>query len=233
MEACHLYLDSAELGALRDVLPHPLVYGVTTNPTLLKKAGVTSRDLGALVSDVFAAGVRAVHLQAVGQTQDELVASGLEHAQLAASGPGEPGQVFVKLPATREGFAAAAKLTAEGVRVTVTAVYRPEQVLFAASTGALYAAPYLGRLQDGGHDGLAVIGRMQALLDRYAVTTTRLPRRQRAVARGGCAASGARCRQYDATTRAFRRALELPRNRRGGGDVLARRPGFVTVGVVA
>ena len=174
MDACHLYLDSADLGALKNVLPHPLVYGVTTNPTLFKKAGLMRRDLAAFVSDILAAGVRAVHLQAVGHTRDELIASGLEHAQLAASGSGEPGRIVVKLPATREGFAAAAKLTAEGVRVTVTAVYRPEQVLLAASAGASYAAPYLGRLQDGGHDGLAVVGQMQALLERYAVTPTRL-----------------------------------------------------------
>ncbi len=169
MDAFHLYLDSAELGALHQVLPHPLVYGVTTNPTLLKRAGLVWRDLAQLVDDIFASGVRAVHLQVVGHTPGEMVTSGLELAQL-----GEPGRVFIKIPATQGGLSAAAKLTAEGHSVTTTAVYRPEQVLFSALAGASYAAPYMGRLQDSGQDGLEVVKQMQTLLNRYHPTPTRL-----------------------------------------------------------
>jgi len=169
MDAFHLYLDSAEVGALQQVLPHPLVYGVTTNPTLLKRAGLAWHNLAHLVDDIFASGVRAVHLQVVGHTADKMVASGRELAQL-----GEPGRVFIKIPATRDGLSAVAKLTAEGYSVTTTAVYCPEQVLFSALAGATYAAPYLGRLQDSGQDGLDVIKRMQALLNLYHPTPTRL-----------------------------------------------------------
>lgn len=169
MNAFHLYLDSAEVGALQQVLPHPLVYGVTTNPTLLKRAGLARHDLAHLVDEIFASGVQAVHLQVVGHTVDEMVASGRELAQL-----GEPGRVFIKIPATRDGLSASGKLTAEGYSVTTTAVYCPEQVLFSALAGATYAAPYLGRLQDSGQDGLDVIKRMQALLNLYHPTPTRL-----------------------------------------------------------
>jgi transaldolase len=66
-----------------------------------------------------------------------------------------------KIPATREGFRAGAKLSSEGVSVTYTAVYAPEQALFAAQLGAAYAAPYLGRLQDLGVDYLPVLREMQ------------------------------------------------------------------------
>ena len=168
-DAFHLYLDSADLGALRQILPHPLVYGVTTNPTLLKRAGLAWGELPRLVDEIYALGVQAVHVQVVGQTTGEMVASGLELAQL-----GEPGRIFIKIPATRDGLSAAAKLTVQGLGVTTTAVYRPEQVMFSALAGATYAAPYLGRLQDGGQDGLAVIGRMQALLNLYHPAPTRL-----------------------------------------------------------
>ena len=169
MDALHLYLDSADMSALQQILPHPLVYGVTTNPTLLKRAGLAWDELPRLVAEIFSLGVRRVHVQVLGHSADEMVASGLELAGL-----GEPGRIFVKIPATREGLSAAAKLTAQGLGVTTTAVYRPEQVMFSALAGATYAAPYLGRLQDSGQDGLEVIGQMQALLERYHPTPTRL-----------------------------------------------------------
>ena len=169
MDALHLYLDSADLGALGALLPNPLIYGVTTNPTLLKRAGVTWEALPRLVDRVFGFGVQALHLQAVGETADELSRSGLELSKL-----GDAKRIFIKLPATREGFEAAARLTGVGLQVTMTAVYRPEQALFAAQVGARYAAPYLGRLQDAGYDGLAVITQMQGLLKLYAPHSTRL-----------------------------------------------------------
>ena len=69
------------------------------------------------------------------------------------------------------GLRAGAELSAEGIPVTYTAVYAPEQAHFAGQLGAAYAAPYLGRLEDSGVDGLALIGQMQSLL---AGTSTRL-----------------------------------------------------------
>lgn len=76
-------------------------------------------------------------------------------------------RIVVKIPATQAGFAAAAALAAEAADVTMTAVYEPEQVLWSAMAGARYAAPYLGRLDDAGRDGLAVIATMQDVAARY------------------------------------------------------------------
>jgi len=78
MDAFHLYLDSADLTALKQLLPNPLVYGVTTNPTLLKRAGVAWQALPRLADELFGLGVRALHLQVGGETSSEMVASGLE-----------------------------------------------------------------------------------------------------------------------------------------------------------
>ena len=169
MNALHLYLDSADLGVLEQILPNSLVYGVTTNPTLLKRAGVKWNALPELVKKLLGLRIRALHLQAIGETPDELTHSGRELAGL-----GDAERIFVKLPATREGFEAAARLTGEGLNVTMTAVYRPEQALFSAQVGASYAAPYLGRLQDSGQDGLELIGQMQTFLNLYAAHPTRL-----------------------------------------------------------
>ncbi|WP_295523949.1 transaldolase family protein [uncultured Pseudacidovorax sp.] len=155
----HLYLDSADLGELRACLPHPVVHGVTTNPTLLRRAGVSRAALPALLHECLALGARQVQAQvqaadAPGMLEDA-------HALLAQFAPGE---LVVKIPATREGLRTGAQLAAAGHPVTYTAVYAPEQAHFAALLGAAYAAPYLGRLEDSGVDGLALIARMQALV---------------------------------------------------------------------
>lgn len=155
----HLYLDSADLGELRACLPHPVVHGVTTNPTLLRRAGISRADLPALLHACLALGARQVQAQV--QAVDAPGMLDDAHRLLAAF---EPGQLVVKIPATREGLRAGAQLAAARHPVTYTAVYAPEQAHFAAMLGATYAAPYLGRLEDSGVDGLALIGRMQALV---------------------------------------------------------------------
>lgn len=164
----HLYLDSADLTALRACLPHPTVYGVTTNPTLLKRAGVTRAGLPDLLRACFDLGAQAVQAQVLSATADDMLADAAELVRLDALG-----RIVIKIPATREGFRAGARLAGEGIPVTLTAVYALEQALFAAQIGAAYAAPYLGRLLDAGLDGMALIGKMQAVLARET-TKTRL-----------------------------------------------------------
>lgn len=155
----HLYLDSADLDALRTCLPHPVVHGVTTNPTLLKRAGVTWATLPGLLETLLQLGAKQVQAQVRSPEADGMLADANELLRHF-----DPGQLVVKIPATRAGLVAGAALTARGVPVTYTAVYAPEQAHFAAGLGAAYAAPYLGRLNDAGVDGLALIARMQALV---------------------------------------------------------------------
>ena len=164
--AFHLYLDSANLGELRTCLPHPVVHGVTTNPTLLKRAGVTRAALPALVEQLLKLGARQVQAQVHAADVDGMLADAQVLLRLA-----DPGQIVVKIPATREGLRAGAQLSANGVPVTHTAVYAAEQAHFAAQLGAAYAAPYLGRLQDAGIDGLALIAQMQSLVERSGAAT--------------------------------------------------------------
>ena len=158
----HLYLDSADASELDRVLPSPLVYGVTTNPTLLKRAGLDWSGLPDFVRHVATLGARAVHVQVRSDDTSGMLADAREYLVLD-----ERARIIVKLPATGAGFAAAAVLAAEGVDVTMTAVYEPEQALWSVLAGARYAAPYLGRLDDAGRDGRAVVQAMQDVVDRY------------------------------------------------------------------
>ena len=159
----HLYLDSADLSELRACLPHPVIHGVTTNPTLLKRAGVGRDALSGLLQTAIELGAKQVQAQVTAAQTDAM----LEDAERLLR-PFERGQLVVKIPATRAGLRAGAQLSARGVPVTYTAVYVLEQAHFAMQLGAAYAAPYLGRLDDAGIDGLALIAQMQSLMEPSA-----------------------------------------------------------------
>ncbi|RYY87386.1 MAG: transaldolase [Comamonadaceae bacterium] len=166
LQPFHLYLDSADLAELQTCLPHPVIHGVTTNPTLLRRAGVARAGLPRLLHAALKLGARQVQAQVHAADADGMLADA--RSLLAEF---DAGQLVVKIPATRQGLQAGAELGRTGVPVTYTAVYAAEQAHFAAQLGAAYAAPYLGRLQDSGIDGLALIGQMQSLVARSGAAT--------------------------------------------------------------
>ncbi len=148
-------LDTADRTAWAQWLPLGCFYGVTTNPTLLKAADVpcSVTTLARLAREAFELGAGEVHIQTWGRTHTLYVEHGLA---LAAIDP----KIVVKVPMTIEGAAAAATLRREGVRLTMTAIYSAAQALVATALGADYAAPYLGRMNDAGHDGFGEIAAM-------------------------------------------------------------------------
>lgn len=168
-EDFHLYLDSADLQELQACLPHPVVHGVTTNPTLLLRAGIGRAALPGLLKRCIELGARQVQAQVHSSEVDGMLDDA--HALLPQF---DRGQLVVKIPATRQGLDAGAQLIAQGVPVTFTAVYAPEQAHFSAQLGAAYAAPYLGRLEDSGVNGLALIAQMQSLIAQRPSSGTRL-----------------------------------------------------------
>ena len=162
-----LLLDSADPVAWADWLPSGLFHGITTNPTLLRRAARPCRleELKRLTREALDWGMQEIHLQAWGGDAEALTTCGDRLAALA------PGRVLVKLPITRAGAEAARRLIATGVPVTFTACYAVPQVLVAAALGARYIAPYLGRIGDLGRDGHADLIAMQQALDGVGATT--------------------------------------------------------------
>lgn len=154
--APRLYVDSADTARVSRLLEAGVVHGVTTNPTILERGGRSAAEIPELYARWEAEGAQEIFFQTWGADRAEL----LRNAEtIRALGD----RVAVKVPATREGFAAVSALVADGVSVLVTAVYSVGQALAAASIGARYIAPYLGRLRDAGVDGDALITRMQAV----------------------------------------------------------------------
>jgi TalC/MipB family fructose-6-phosphate aldolase len=159
-----LYLDTADRAAAEDLLRTGLFAGLTTNPTILQRSGLGVADTPEIYEWAVAAGAREVFFQAWGEDADTLVERGQRLREL---GP----EVVVKVPASRAGAAACARLAAHGAPTLLTAVYAPGQVLVAAAAGATYIAPYLGRLNDAGRDGIAEVTAMQEVLAATGAST--------------------------------------------------------------
>lgn len=153
-----LLLDTGTLDYTEELWDSGLVWGVTTNPTLIQKSGkrYSTGELYRFAEEAIRLGAQEVHLQSWGGST-ELVAHGLELAHIAP-------QVVVKVPATPEGFKAARQLLEQGVRITLTAVYASSQALIGAALGAHYLAPYIGRIQDLGHNGVQEAVKMAEIL---------------------------------------------------------------------
>lgn len=159
--ALRLFLDSADPKAWLEWLPSGLFHGVTTNPSLLRRAGqpCSLHGLTELSRMALGHGIAELHLQAWGTSTAEMLQCSQALASLA------PGRIAVKLPVTQQGAAVARDLVRAGIPVTFTACYEPHQVLIAAALGAAYIAPYLGRINDQGRDGVAEVVAMQRSLE--------------------------------------------------------------------
>lgn len=159
-----LYLDSADVKALEPLLKTGVFYGITTNPSVLRAANVRPSGFAALADWALGRGAKELYFQAWGENPKALYEWGKILAGIST-------RVVVKLPATSEGLEAASKLGHEGIHTCITAVYAPFQALLAASVGAAYVAPYLGRMNDAGRDGHGLIAQMAAAL-RFSGSST-------------------------------------------------------------
>ena len=163
------FLDTADVAEWEALLPLGMFHGVTTNPTLLERVACTVEACRQLAVTAGALGVEEIMFQAWGATTEAMVDQGLRLASI------EPARVTVKVPVTAAGTAAAAELVQRGVRVCLTACYGREQALVAASVGAEYLAPYLGRMDDAGKDGMAECRAMQEHACIRAMCTLYVP----------------------------------------------------------
>jgi transaldolase len=156
-------VDSAEEKDWQHYLPTGIFYGVTTNPKLLNQTGIgfTIDQLAKLAQTAFDLGANEIHLQAWGSKMEQMLKIARELARIDQ-------RVMVKVPITPAGILCARNLIAEGSNVTLTGVHSAQQVLIAIALGASYAAPYLGRMTDGGLNGIEEVtsmGRIVAAMD--------------------------------------------------------------------
>jgi len=159
-----LLIDDANLQAIAHICEFYPVDGVTTNPSILAKAGRPPfellREIRALIGED-----AQLHVQAVAKDAEGMV----EDAQRIVDEL--PGNTFVKIPSVPEGFKAMKVLREKGIRTTGTAIYTPMQAFLAAKAGASYAAPYINRIDNFGYDGIAVAETIQDIFDQNRLPT--------------------------------------------------------------
>ena len=152
------FLDSANLGEIREAAELGLIDGVTTNPSLIAKEGGVDfkRHIAAvceMVAGDFSAEVSS--LDAEGMLRE-----GREYARIAPN-------VIIKCPLTRDGLKATRQLTSEGIKVNVTLCFSAAQAILAAKAGAAYVSPFVGRLDDVGQNGIAVLTEIVEIYRNY------------------------------------------------------------------
>lgn len=156
-----LYLDTADLDAIRTAQSWGILAGVTTNPTLVAKEGAPFyqriREICEIVSGPVSAEVTALDAEG-------MIRQGLELRELHD-------QVVVKLPMTAEGLRACKYLTGQGHPVNMTLIFSLNQALLAARAGATYVSPFVGRLDDIGHDGIGLVADIVQVIRTYDLPT--------------------------------------------------------------
>ncbi|WP_113661577.1 fructose-6-phosphate aldolase [Pedobacter nanyangensis] len=159
------FIDTANLDQIREAQDLGVLDGVTTNPSLMAKEGITGDEnvinhykaICEIVDDNVSAEVIATDF-------DGIVKEG---EALAALNP----KIVVKVPMIKEGLKAIKYFSGKGIRTNCTLIFSPAQALLAAKAGATYVSPFLGRLDDISTDGLQLIEDIRLIFDNYGFET--------------------------------------------------------------
>ncbi len=158
-----LWLDTANVDEIRAAARFGVISGVTTNPSLWSKAAA-DREYKDVVLEIASIIDGPISAECVARDLDGL----LEEARRIASWHAN---VVVKIPIEETGLEAISRLAKEGVKINTTLVFTANQAMLAAQAGAAYVSPFVGRLDDVGHDGMAVVRDMVEIFDRYHFPT--------------------------------------------------------------
>jgi len=159
------FIDTANLDQIKEAQDLGVLDGVTTNPSLMAKEGITGdanvlahyKAICSIVDD-------NVSAEVISTTFDEMIKEGEALAKL------DP-KIVVKVPMIKDGVKAIKYLSSKGIRTNCTLIFSAGQALLAAKAGATYVSPFLGRLDDISTDGLQLIEDIRLIFDNYEYPT--------------------------------------------------------------
>jgi transaldolase len=156
-----IFMDTANIDEIRRGAAMGVVDGVTTNPSLLAKEGVEYRDRVLEIAKLVDGPISA---ECISETADEIVEEARRIAEWHE-------QVVVKIPLTEEGLGAISRVSTEGIKVNTTLIFSANQALLAARAGATFVSPFVGRLNDAGHDGMEVVRETVQIFETFHLPT--------------------------------------------------------------
>lgn len=160
--AMKFFIDTAEVKEIRAAHALGLVDGVTTNPSLVAKSG---RDFQEVLTEIASIVDGPISAEVIALDAEGMLREGRELAKIHKK------NIVIKVPMTEEGLKATRIFREEGIRTNVTLIFSPLQALLAAKAGAAYVSPFVGRLDDVGHDGMEGVEQIRTIFDNYGYTT--------------------------------------------------------------
>jgi transaldolase len=155
------FIDTANIEEIRKAYELGVVDGVTTNPSLMAKEG---KDPVRILKEICRVVKGPVSAEVVGTTADVMIKEAKSLAAIHKN-------IVVKIPMIEEGLKAVRKLSGLGIKTNVTLVFSSPQALLAAKAGATFVSPFVGRLDDISHNGMALIGEIIDIYDNYLFET--------------------------------------------------------------
>jgi len=155
------FLDTGIVDEIREAAKWGVIDGVTTNPTLIAKTGRKQADVIREICSIVDGPISA---EVISLKAEEMIKEGAELAKIHPN-------VVIKLPMTEDGISALKWFSTNGIKTNLTLVFSCNQALLAAKNGATYVSPFIGRLDDIGHNGIDLIREIRTIYDNYGFTT--------------------------------------------------------------
>ncbi|CDQ38279.1 MULTISPECIES: fructose-6-phosphate aldolase [Virgibacillus] len=155
------FIDTANINEIREANALGVLDGVTTNPSLVSKEGVSFHDRLREITEEVSGSVSA---EVISEDAEGMIREGKELAAIAPN-------ITVKVPMTLEGLKAVKAFSDLNIKTNVTLIFNANQALLAARAGATYVSPFLGRLDDIGHDGMELIQTISTIFDKHEIGT--------------------------------------------------------------
>ena len=156
-----IFLDTGNIGEIREAAALGVLDGVTTNPTLIAKEGKPFKPTVLEICKIVGG---PVSVEVVGTEAGAMCREGQDFASWNE-------HVVVKLPTTREGVKACKCLSGQGIKINMTLCFSPSQALLVAKAGAAYVSPFVGRLDDISHDGMELVRQILQIYKNYDFKT--------------------------------------------------------------
>ena len=156
------FLDTGSIEEIRKAAETGILDGVTTNPSLVAKAG--AKDFKALIAEIASIVNGPISAEVTATDTEGMIKQAMELREIHPN-------VVVKIPLLRAGIAALSRVAPQGVKVNVTLCFSATQALLAAKAGAAYISPFVGRLDDISHIGMDIIRDIRTIYDNYGFGT--------------------------------------------------------------